>query len=65
MYAVQTWPLGKQRHTTFIEAVQRRTEKIVKELYEIAYVDRLSACGLLSLGIRRCADLVEFVGIEN
>ena len=65
-YAVQAWRPYKQKHLNLIESVQRRATKMIEGLHEVPYEDRLSACGLLSLEMRRRrADLVEVFRMVN
>jgi len=65
-YAVQAWRPYKQKHLNLIESVQRRATKMVEGLHQMPYEDRLSACGLISLEMRRRrADLIEVFKMVN
>ena len=52
-YCVQVWSPYKQKYIKLLERVQRRATKLVPELRELEYPDRLKRLGLTTLEERR------------
>ena len=52
-YCVQVWSPHKRKHVNLIEGVQRRATKLVPELKNLPYEERLKKLGLTTLEDRR------------
>ena len=52
-YAIQAWRLHLQNDVDILEQVQRRATRKIPELTNLWYENRLKACNLMSLKIRR------------
>ena len=52
-YCVQVWSPYKKKHIKLLEGVQRRATKLVPQISEMTYEDRLKALGLTKLVDRR------------
>ena len=65
-YANQVWSPRLSKHVTMLENVQRRATKLVPELKELTYEERLRALKLPTLAYRRLrGDLIEVYKIMS
>ena len=69
-YCVQVWSPYKRKYINLLEGVQRRATKLVPELKNLEYKDRLQRLGLTTLEDRRVrGDMIEtykiITGKEN
>ena len=52
-YCIQAWRLYQTKDIDTLERIQRRATKIIPELRDLSYEERLKECGLTTLEIRR------------
>ena len=59
-YCIQVWSPYKRKYIKLLEGVQRRATKLVPQITELSYEDRLKALGLTRLVDRRVrGDMIE------
>ena len=65
-YCIQAWIRYRTKDIDTLESIQRRATKMIPELKDLSYEERLKECGLTSLEtMRLCVDHIEvFQGIE-
>ena len=66
-YCIQTWRSYRKKDIETLECIQRRATKIIPELRDLSYEERLKECGLTTLETRRLrGDQIEvFLKILN
>ncbi|XP_076049540.1 uncharacterized protein LOC143030270 [Oratosquilla oratoria] len=65
-YAAQAWSPYKKKDINILEKVQRRATKLVPQLSELPYNERLDALGLTTLQERRTrGDMIEVFKMLN
>ena len=52
-YCIQAWRLYRKKDIDTLERIQRRATKMIPELRELSYEERLKECGLTTLETRR------------
>ena len=65
-YCIQAWRPYHKKDIDTLECIQRRATKIIPELRDLSYEERLKECGLTTLETRRLrADQIEIFRILN
>ena len=65
-YCIQAWRPYRKKDIDTLERIQRRATKIIPELRDLSYEDRLKECGLTTLETRRLrGDQIEVFKILN
>ena len=65
-YCIQTWKPYHKRDIDTLERIQRRATKMIPELRDLSYEERLKECGLTTLETRRLrGDQIEVFKILN
>ena len=65
-YCIQTWRPYRKKDMDTLECIQRRATKIIPELRDLSYEERLKECGLTTLETRRLrGDQIEVFKILN
>ena len=52
-YSIKTWIPYRKKDIDMLERIQRRATKIIPELRDLSYEERLKECGLTTLETRR------------
>ena len=52
-YCIQTWSPYLRKDIDMLEKIQRRATKLIPELTDLRYEERLNECGLTTLETRR------------
>ena len=60
-YCIQAWRPYIKKDIDMVEQIQRRATKIIPELTDFSYEERLKECGLTTLDIRRLRGDIEWV----
>ena len=64
-YCIQTWRPYRKKDIDTLERIQRRATKMIPELRDLSYEERLKECGLTTLETRRLRDQIEVFKIVN
>ena len=65
-YCIQAWNPHLRKDVDMLEKIQRRATKLIPELRDLTYEERLKECGLTTLETRRLrADQIEVFKILN
>ena len=65
-YCIQAWRPYRKKDIDTLERIQRRTTKMIPELRDLSYEERLKECGLTTLETRRLrGDQIEVFKILN
>ena len=65
-YCIQAWNPHLRKDVDMLEKIQRRTTKLIPELRDLTYEERLKECGLTTLETRRLrGDQIEVFKILN
>ena len=65
-YCLQAWRPYRKNDIDTLERIQRRATKIIPELRDVSYEERLTECGLTTLESRRLrGDQIEVFKILN
>ena len=65
-YCIQVWRPYRKKDIDTLERIQRRATKMIPELRDLSYEERLKECGLTNLKIRRLkGDQIEVSKILN
>ena len=65
-YCIQAWRPYRKNYIDKLERIQRRATKIIPELRDLSYENRLLQCGLTTLETRRLrGDQIEVFKIVN
>ena len=65
-YCIQAWRPYRKKDIDTLERIQRRATKMIPELRDFSYEERLKECGLTTLETRRLrGDLIEIFKILN
>ena len=65
-YCIQAWRPYRKKDIDTLERIQRRATKIISELRDLSYEERLTQCGLTTLETRRLrGDQIEVFNILN
>ena len=64
-YCIQAWRPYCKKDIDTLECIQRRATKIIPELRDLSYEERLKECGLTTLETRRLRDQIEVFKILN
>ena len=65
-YCIQTWRPYRKKDIDTLERIQRRATKMIPELRDLSYEERLKECGLTTLETRRLrGDQIEVFKILN
>ena len=65
-YCIQAWRPYRKKDIDTLERIQRRATKMIPELRDLSYEERLKACGLTTLETRRLrGDQIEVFKILN
>ena len=66
VYCIQTWRPYRKKDIDKLESIQRRATKLIPELRDLSYENRLLQCGLTTLETRRLrGDQLEVFKIMN
>ena len=52
-YCIHAWNPHRRKDVYMLEKIQRRTTKLIPELRDLPYEERLKECGLTTLEMRR------------
>ena len=52
-YCIQAWRPYRKKNIDTLEHIQRKATKIIQELRDLSYEERLTECGLTTLETRR------------
>ena len=65
-YCIQAWRPYRKKDIDTLEQIQRRATKMIPELRDLSYEERLKECGLTTLETRRLrGDQIEVLKILN
>ena len=65
-YCIQAWRPYRKKDIDTLDRIQRRATKIIPELRDLSYEERLKECGLTTLKTRRLrGDQIEVFKISN
>ena len=64
-YCIQAWRPYRKKDIDTLERIQRRATKMIPELRDLSYEERLKECGLTTLQTRRLRDQIEVFKILN
>ena len=65
-YCIQIWRPHRKKDIQTLERIQRRATKMIPELRDLSYAERLKECGLTTLETRRLRrDQIEVFKIMN
>ena len=64
-YCIQAWRPYCKKDIDKLERIQRRATKMIPELRDLSYENRLLQCGLTTLETRRLRDQIEVFKIVN
>ena len=65
-YCIQAWNPHHRKDVDMLEKIQRRATKLIPELRDLTYEERLKECGLTTLETRRLrGDQIEVFKILN
>ena len=64
-YCIQAWRPYRKKDIDMLERIQRRATKIIPELRDLSYEERLKECSLTTLETRRLRDQIEVFKILN
>ena len=65
-YCIQAWRPYRKKDIDTLECIHRRTTKMIPELRDLSYEERLKECGLTTLETWRLrGDQIEFFKILN
>ena len=65
-YCIQAWRPYRKKDIDTLERIQRRATKMIPELRDLSYEERLKECGLTTLETRRLrGDQIEVFKILN
>ena len=65
-YCIQAWNPHPRKDVDMLEKIQRRATKLIPELRDLTYEERLKECGLTTLETRRLrGDQIEVFKILN
>ena len=65
-YCIQAWRPCRKKDIDTLERIQRRATKMIPELRDLSYEERLKECGLTTLATRRLrGDQIEVFKMLN